>query len=404
MSIIFEIVSMQSLCTDNSPERKQIMDKDNTIFFEKIRPLRDEIDRIDSEILTLLARRQAQVERVVTLKKAHKMPVYHPAREEDLISRLRGQAAAAGMDPDFLEDLYRVILRQSRIKQTRKMELKSIRPNAKILIVGGAGQMGGLFAGLFLRSGYEVRILDKADWDNARELCTGVDLVLVSVPIERTDEVVRTIAPWLSPGTVLADLTSVKQSPLSAMCRAHSGPVLGLHPLFGPTSDTLDKQIVVVCPGRDDAACQWVRDQLGIWGAIMVEASAEEHDQVMEIVQALRHFATFCFGDFLYQRHIRLERTLEFSSPIYRLELGMVGRLFAQDPALYAEIIFATPERRQLLREYIDSFSRHLDMLDQNDKAGFIDQFNRVAGWFGPFGEQAMRESTFIINKLIERF
>ena len=43
-------------------------------------------------------------------------------------------------------------------------------------------------------------------------------------------------------------------------------------------------------------------------------------------------------------------------------------------------------------------------MLDQNDKTGFIDQFNSLAKWFGPFSEQAMRESTFIIDKLIERF
>ena len=63
------------------------------------------------------------------------------------------------------------------------------------------------------------------------------------------------------------------------------------------------------------------------------------------MVQALRHFATFIFGRFLYQRRINLNRTLEFSSPIYRLELDMVGRLFAQDPELYSEIIFATPER-----------------------------------------------------------
>jgi len=380
------------------------MDKDNTIFFDKIRPLRDEIDRIDSDILSLLARRQTQVEQVVALKKAHNMPVYHPAREEDLISRLRSQATKARVDPDFMEDLYRVILRQSRLKQTRKMELKSIRPDAKILVVGGLGQMGGLFAGLFVRSGYEVRILEKGDWENAGALCKDVDLVLVSVPIEKTNEVIDTLAPMISPKTILADLTSVKQGPLAAMCKAHKGPVMGLHPLFGPTLDSLDKQIVVICPGRDDDACLWLKDQLGIWGAIIVQASAQEHDQVMEIVQALRHFATFCFGDFLYQRQIRLERTLEFSSPIYRLELGMVGRLFAQDPALYAEIIFATKERRQLLREYIDSFSRHLDMLDQNDKTGFINQFNRLAQWFGPFSEQAMRESTFIINKLIERF
>ena len=45
-------------------------------------------------------------------------------------------------------------------------------------------------------------------------------------------------------------------------------------------------------------ACQWVIDQLVAWGAVVVEASAREHDQVMEIVQALRHFATFSFRQF----------------------------------------------------------------------------------------------------------
>jgi chorismate mutase/prephenate dehydrogenase len=34
----------------------------------------------------------------------------------------------------------------------------------------------------------------------------------------------------------------------------------------------------------------------------------------------------------------------------------------------------------------------------------FVEKFNKVSEWFGPFGEQAMRESTFLINKLIERF
>lgn len=380
------------------------MEKDNTAFFDKIKPMREEIDRIDSEILSLLARRQAQVEHVVALKKAHDMPVYHPAREEDLISRLRAQAGRAGVDPDFMEDLYRVILRQSRIKQTRKMEHKGLRPGARVLIVGGRGQMGGLFVRLFTQSGYEVRILDKEDWDQAEALCRDIDLALVSVPIEKTETVVNALAPLLPESAVLADLTSVKTAPLDAMVRAYNGPVLGLHPLFGPTSGSLDKQIIVICAGRDGEACHWVAEQLALWGAVIVPASAREHDQIMEIVQALRHFATFCFGDFLYQRQIRLERTLEFSSPIYRLELGMVGRLFAQDSALYAEIIFATPERRRLLKSYVASLNRHLEMLDSNDKEGFVRQFNIIAQWFGSFSEQAMRESTFIIDKLIERF
>ncbi|CCK79065.1 bifunctional chorismate mutase/prephenate dehydrogenase [Desulfobacula toluolica] len=380
------------------------MGNDDQTFNTKIIPLRTKIDNIDSQILSLLKQRHAQVEHVVKLKKKHQIPVYHPAREEDLISKLRIQAQNANLDPDFMEDLYRVILRQSRVEQTGQMEHKGIRPGAKVLIVGGAGQMGRFFASLFLKSGYDVKILTRQDWDNAKQLCKNVDLCLISVPIEKTETIIEQIVPFLEPKTLLADLTSIKTKPLEKMLAAHPGPVTGLHPIFGPTSGSLDKQIIVVTPGRDSDRCKWLKEQLTLWGGIIVESSAAEHDEIMEIVQALRHFATFCFGQFLYERGTPLERTLEFSSPIYRLELGMVGRLFAQDSSLYAEIIFATPERRNLLKEFISSLSQHFEMLEKNDKDLFISKFKHIARWFGPFSEQAMRESTFLINKLTERF
>lgn len=388
----------------NADWKKDAMKEDKPAFEEKIIPLRREIDGIDSQILSLLARRQAEVEKVVRLKKKYHVPVYHPAREEDLISKLRASAEKAGLEPDFLEDLYRVILRQSRVEQTDKMAHKGVRPGAKILIIGGAGQMGGFFASLFKKSGYQVRILTESGWDRAGALCEDIDLALVSVPIDKTGAVIEKISPFLSPETLLADLTSIKEGPLKKMLDSHPGPVLGLHPIFGPTSTSLDKQIMVVTPGRHPDQCRWLIDQFTLWGAVMVEAGAREHDEVMEIVQALRHFATFCFGRFLYEKHVRIEKTLEFSSPIYRLELGMVGRLFAQDSDLYSEIIFATKERRLLLKEYLASLAGHMDMLENNDKALFVSRFNEIAQWFGPFSEQALRESTYLINRLIERF
>jgi chorismate mutase/prephenate dehydrogenase len=383
---------------------KEKMGKNKSTFDKEVIPLRTNIDYIDSQILCLLAQRQIQVEKVVKLKKKHHIPVYHPAREEDLISRLRLQAGNANLDPDFMEDLYRVILRQSRTKQTHQMERKGVKPNARILIIGGAGQMGRFFVSLFQKSGYEVRVIGEGDWNNAKNLCKGIDLCLISVPIEKTEDIIQQTAPFLDPKTILADLTSIKAGPLKKMLTSHPGPVTGLHPLFGPTAGSLDKQIIVITPGRDSDHCQWLVEQLTLWGAVIVESSAGEHDEIMEIVQALRHFATFSFGQFLYEKHARIERTLEFSSPIYRLELGMVGRLFAQDSGLYSEIIFATKERRRLLKDYIASMSDHLEMLEANDKPLFNKKFNQIAQWFGPFSEQAMRESTFLIDKLIERF
>jgi chorismate mutase/prephenate dehydrogenase len=203
---------------------------------------------------------------------------------------------------------------------------------------------------------------------------------------------------------VLADVTSLKRAPLEAMLAAHSGPVVGLHPMFGPTTSTMDKQVVAATPGRAPEAYQWLIDQLIAWGNIVLPMDAKEHDQIMTIVQGLRHFATFVFAQFLCRQNANVSRTLELCSPIYRLELGMVGRMFAQDASLYAEIVFASPERRALLREFLDSVATNRRMVDEGDKAAFCAEFERVAEWFGPFCEQALRESSFLIDKLVERF
>ena len=120
--------------------------------------LRQDIDAIDAQIVSLLADRQQVVRHVAVLKKTHNLPVYHPAREEDMISRRRQQAKDTGLDPDFIEEIYRTIIRRSRVTQTHSMALKSIRPEGIVLLVGGKGGMGRYFEACFRRAGYQVRI------------------------------------------------------------------------------------------------------------------------------------------------------------------------------------------------------------------------------------------------------
>jgi len=366
--------------------------------------LRVQIDAIDQQLVDLLAQRRRVVQQVTEIKQQHDLPTFHPAREENLISARRAQAMQAGLDPDYVEDLFRTMLRHSRVGQLDTLGRRGARPGAKVLIVGGLGNMGRFLTTWFRQSDYDVRILDRDDWPQVQSLAAGVDLCILAVPIDITPEIAAQIAPHLPPACVLADITSLKHKPLEAMLASHRGPVVGLHPLFGPATTTMDKQIVVVSPGREMDKCQWLLDQLTLWGNVLVETPAAEHDEIMGIVQALRHFATFTFGQFLYSRGVPILRTLELSSPIYRLELAMVGRLFAQDPDLYAEIVFATPERQALLKDFIQSLQQNLSLVERGDKAEFIARFRKVAEWFGPFSEQAMRESTFLVEKLVHRF
>jgi chorismate mutase/prephenate dehydrogenase len=366
--------------------------------------LREQIDTIDQQLVDLLAQRRRVVQQVTEVKQQQELPTFHPAREENLISARRAQATQAGLDPDYVEDLFRTMLRHSRVGQLNTLSRRSVRPGAKILIVGGLGNMGRFFANWLRQSDYEVRILDREDWPRVQSLAAGIDLCLLAVPIDATPAVARQVGPHLPPACILTDITSLKRGPLDAMLASHTGPVVGLHPLFGPATVTMDKQIVVLCPGRHTEQCQWFLDQLSLWGNVLVETDAAEHDELMGIVQALRHFATFAFGQFLYSRGVPIARTLELSSPIYRLELAMVGRLFAQDPALYAEIVFATPERLALLKDFIQSLQQNLSLVERGDKAEFKARFREIAQWFGPFSEQAMRESTFLVEKLVHRF
>jgi chorismate mutase/prephenate dehydrogenase len=371
---------------------------------ETLEDLRREIDHLDTQLVTSLVQRRQVVERVAKLKRDHDLPVSHPAREENLISARRQQASKAGLDPDYIEDIFRTILRNSRVGQLDTLSRCSVRPGAKVLIVGGLGSMGRFLSRWFVQSDYSVRVLDRDDWDKVQKLTADIDLCVLAVPIDSTPAIAEKIAPCLPRECVLADITSLKRAPMEAMLRCYPGPVVGLHPLFGPSTKTMDRQIIVVNQGREPQKCQWLLEQLTVWGNVLVHTSPDEHDEVMGIVQALRHFATFTFGQFLHARKVPVLRTLELSSPIYRLELVMVGRLFAQDPSLYAEIIFATPERLALLKEFVQSLSQNLDLLQRVDKQEFIRRFREIATWFGPFSEQAMRESTFLVEKLVHRF
>ena len=115
-----------------------------------------------------------------------------------------------GLDPDYLEEIFRGIMRYSRSTQTAEISRVGVKPGAKILLVGGGGSMGRLFARWFTASGYEVRILEVGDWDKVAELCSGLDMALITVPIAETVSAIVRLAPYLSKDCILADLTSIK--------------------------------------------------------------------------------------------------------------------------------------------------------------------------------------------------
>ena len=251
---------------------------------------------------------------------------------------------------------------------------------------------------MFLAVSFES-VFDKAQHADQNAILDGAKLVLISVPINAVESVVAKLPP-LSKECLLVDITSVKQKPLDAMLSHHEGEVLGLHPMFGPDIEHWVKQTIVVCKGRAGDKAEQLLNQLAIWGSQLVEMPADKHDEAMQIVQVMRHLTTFVYGQFLAKQPHSLDEIKLCSSPIYQLELMMVGRLFAQSPEVYTDIMLAQFDNvAPLLASYQETYQTTLDKLKEGDKAGLIEAFSQAKLFFSDSAQHFLTQSKALLNK-----
>jgi prephenate dehydrogenase len=120
------------------------------------------------------------------------------------------------------------------------------------------------------------------------------DYVVLSIPIEAYEEVLKSIAPKLRSNTVIVDISSVKTTPVEILEKlVPSQKKVIMHPLFGPQS--ADKSfwghVVVMCPSvSDKSAYTEIKDFIVSLGLAVVEKTPEEHDKEMAYAQGLTFF------------------------------------------------------------------------------------------------------------------
>jgi chorismate mutase/prephenate dehydrogenase len=362
--------------------------------------IRSSIEETDCEIIRLLARRQALVKQASGVKASSGMPAWTREHEQHLFKSREEMAEKAGLPKGLASDIVRRVLRESYGQSGRGSYPCLAAEPCKVVIIGGNGGMGRIFSQYFKASGYEVACFGHRGWDKAGEYFKGAGIVMITVPIDITNEVIEKASGYMDPKMILCDLTSVKGPVTDAMLKFHKGPVIGFHPMFGPDVPNLVKQVIVSCSVRDPERTEFLKRQFSLWGANVVECDPKEHDGAMGIIQALRHFTTYAYGVFLSKIHPDLRKVMELSSPIYRLELMMVGRLFAQDPRLYADIIMSSDRNLELVSRYVESLKPELDAVLSRDSDAFTKRFLEARNYFGPLAGEFLKQSASVLAKL----
>lgn len=86
--------------------------------------LRARIDELDQRLVDVVAERLAVCAEVARRKEAADTPVIQPSRVREVLTTRRQAAITAGVDPDFVEQLFRVLL-----TETHRIEVAGGRPD-----------------------------------------------------------------------------------------------------------------------------------------------------------------------------------------------------------------------------------------------------------------------------------
>ena len=286
----------------------------------------------------------------------------------------------------------------------------------KMLIIGGTGDTGQWFVKFFQSRGFDVHVwgknhrLDIAKKLNvpfAEDLDETIhtsDIVMISVPINKTVDTIAQTAPKMKSRSLLMDVTSIKMEAVAAMEKYTPEDVefLGTHPMFGPSISDIRGQTVILTP---TARCKnWLPLVKKIYadsGAHIEIITPKEHDEIMRVVQGLTHFAYISIGTTLEAINFDVAKSRRFMSPVYEIMLDFVGRILAQNPYLYA-MIQTNPQVNDLHDIYITQCKQLSDLIKRGDVEGFVQKMKLAAVHFKNTESAQRRSDKLIHNKIVE--
>lgn len=255
--------------------------------------------------------------------------------------------------------------------------------------------MGRWFASFLLKEGKEVILIGRsqARLEEAKkqldvpvstsiEAVKATDVILISVPVDHFEEVVKKLSPHTRPDQIILDITSVKVLPVAAMHQhIKRGQVLGTHPLFGPGAKSVANQNFVLTPTNKDEVtlADKIKDYLEAGRARVQLMTPQEHDDMMAVILGLAHYIAIVSADSL----INFERLREMeavSGITYKVLLTLVESVLSEDPELYASLQMNLPKLPEIQERFQKTAKTWADLVKDKDRQEFIRRMKALRG------------------------
>ena len=264
----------------------------------------------------------------------------------------------------------------------------------KLILIGAKGKMAQRFLPLFQEISLDVIEKDLSSQNTLEEITPleyqEAAYIWISVPMEHSAKVAQHILPFVAPQTCICDVNSIKHG-LFEVYKNYPNEILSLHPMFGPFVQDLAGQKMIVCRQHPTASGDRLLSLFQEKSIALHATSAEEHDRMMSIIQVLIHFNKMVVASVLESQGTSLRETLKFTSPIYRLELSVIARMFAQPAGLYAHIQTDNPFAEQIRKQFIETAENLALSLDSGEHKLIEDLFKDSTEFFSDFSAEGLK-------------
>jgi len=250
----------------------------------------------------------------------------------------------------------------------------NIDTNTRIGFVG-YGRFGAALSELIDERGYSWQC-----WDPVSELPTGhaasnldvllshSDLIIVAVPVNNFENVLRELRPRLTASHCVIDVCSVKQGPCRLMDEILGTdiPHSGCHPLFGPLSIARAEPLrTVLCPSSlHPAFAKQVRALFESLGSEVNEQEPAAHDRYMALTHAMAFFIARGLLD------LGIDKDLHWAPPSFAALAASIAAVRSDAGHLFNAIQSENPYAAATRQQFIEALTLIDQRLLETPKSG----------------------------------
>ena len=268
----------------------------------------------------------------------------------------------------------------------------------RITIIGGSGGMGKVFGKFFQDHRFVVTFYARNE-DKLKKAATelnvnyehsleksveNADIVMISIPINSTPDMIRKVGPFLKKNALIFDITSLKYAVIKALKEIKDKfPVncISLHPMFGPgISDMKNYVMMVLNVGGTDKYEEVINELLELFrsdGLIITETLLEVHDKRVVLTLGVPHMFNILFLNLLKISNESLNELTKFTGTTFLLQKVFAESIIQREMEMFGEIQMENQEFLKILELFENLLHKYKKIIEEKNVIGFNELFSQ---------------------------